>query len=172
MQSAVCVDVSYLMTASLLARSALLLNGGGRPSRRIASALCSDPRLQTALPLAPLTRPSPANRICSATGQSQGASLHRSLRERGVLHGRRDGCTRPRRRAGQERGCQGPRRYGSFRFRRDPAATGRVAADKTLPFEVRVPNAETRAAMTELEEGAGASFDSVADLMSDLNAEN
>lgn len=48
----------------------------------------------------------------------------------------------------------------------------RVAADKTLPFEVRVPNAETRAAMTELEEGAGASFDSVADLMSDLNAEN
>jgi DNA-damage-inducible protein J len=48
----------------------------------------------------------------------------------------------------------------------------RVAADKTLPFEIKVPNAETRAAMTELKEGVGASFDSVTDLMSDLNAEN
>jgi DNA-damage-inducible protein J len=48
----------------------------------------------------------------------------------------------------------------------------RVAADKTLPFQIKAPNAETQAAMAELEEGVGASFDSVADLMSDLNAEN
>jgi DNA-damage-inducible protein J len=48
----------------------------------------------------------------------------------------------------------------------------RVAAEKALPFEIRVPNAETRAAMAELEGGAGASFESVADLMSDLNAED
>jgi hypothetical protein len=79
--------------------------------------LRSDPRLQTALPLAPLTPTWPANRICSATGQSRGTSLNRDLRERGVFHGRRYGCTRPRRRAGQERVCQSPRRYGSLRFR-------------------------------------------------------
>jgi DNA-damage-inducible protein J len=48
----------------------------------------------------------------------------------------------------------------------------RVAAEKVLPFEIEVPNAETRAAMAELEQGAGASFDNVADLMSDLNAED
>jgi len=48
----------------------------------------------------------------------------------------------------------------------------RVAAEKALPFEIKVPNAESRAAMAELEEGAGASFDSVAELMADLNAED
>jgi DNA-damage-inducible protein J len=48
----------------------------------------------------------------------------------------------------------------------------RVAAEKALPFEIKVPNAETRAAMAELEEGASASFDSVAELMADLNAED
>ena len=48
----------------------------------------------------------------------------------------------------------------------------RVAAEKALPFEIKVPNAETRAAMAELERGAGASFDSVADLTADLNAED
>ena len=48
----------------------------------------------------------------------------------------------------------------------------RVAAEKALPFEIKVPNAETRAAMAELKEGAGASFDSVADLVADLNAED
>jgi DNA-damage-inducible protein J len=48
----------------------------------------------------------------------------------------------------------------------------RVAAEKALPFEIKVPNAETRAAMAELEEGAGRSFDSVAGLMADLNAED
>ena len=48
----------------------------------------------------------------------------------------------------------------------------RVAAEKALPFEIQVPNAETRAAMAELEQGAGAPFDSVADLMTELNAED
>ena len=48
----------------------------------------------------------------------------------------------------------------------------RVAAEQALPFEIKVPNAETRAAMAEIEQGKGASFDSVADLMADLNAED
>jgi DNA-damage-inducible protein J len=48
----------------------------------------------------------------------------------------------------------------------------RVAAEQALPFEIKVPNTETRAAMAELDKGAGGSFDSVADLMADLNAEN
>jgi DNA-damage-inducible protein J len=48
----------------------------------------------------------------------------------------------------------------------------RVAAEKALPFEIKVPNAETRAAIAELEHGAGASFDSVDDLIADLNAED
>ena len=48
----------------------------------------------------------------------------------------------------------------------------RVAAERALPFEIKAPNAETRAAMAELERGAGASFDGVADLMADLNAED
>jgi len=48
----------------------------------------------------------------------------------------------------------------------------RVAAQKALLFDIKVPNAETRAAMAELERGAGASFDSVAELMAELNAED
>jgi DNA-damage-inducible protein J len=48
----------------------------------------------------------------------------------------------------------------------------RVAAEKALPFEIKIPNAESRAAMAELEDGAGASFDNVAELMADLNAED
>jgi len=48
----------------------------------------------------------------------------------------------------------------------------RIAAEKALPFEIKVPNAETRAAMSELEQGAGTSFGSVAELMVELNAEN
>ncbi|MBK1631068.1 type II toxin-antitoxin system antitoxin, RelB/DinJ family [Thiohalocapsa halophila] len=46
----------------------------------------------------------------------------------------------------------------------------RVARDKALPFDVRVPNAETRQAMAELDLGNGARFDSVEALMDDLNA--
>jgi DNA-damage-inducible protein J len=48
----------------------------------------------------------------------------------------------------------------------------RVAAEQALPFDVKVPNAETRAAMAELEKGVGKSFDTVAELMADLNAED
>lgn len=45
----------------------------------------------------------------------------------------------------------------------------RVAAEKTLPFDVRVPNAETQAAMRDVREGRVERFDSVADLMAALN---
>jgi DNA-damage-inducible protein J len=48
----------------------------------------------------------------------------------------------------------------------------RAAAERALPFEIKVPNTATRAAMAEIERGAGASFDRVAALMADLNAED
>ena len=48
----------------------------------------------------------------------------------------------------------------------------RVAADEAMPFEVKVPNAETLAAMAELKRGEGKSFDSVEALMADLNADD
>jgi DNA-damage-inducible protein J len=48
----------------------------------------------------------------------------------------------------------------------------RVAAEKALPFEVKVPNAATAAAMQEARKGGLRSFDRVPDLMSDLNAED
>jgi DNA-damage-inducible protein J len=48
----------------------------------------------------------------------------------------------------------------------------RVAAEKALPFEVKVPNAETVAAMREARKGGLRAFDSVRDLMADLNAED
>ena len=46
----------------------------------------------------------------------------------------------------------------------------RIADERCLPFEVIVPNAETRAAIVELESGKGKRFDSVDALMADLNA--
>ena len=48
----------------------------------------------------------------------------------------------------------------------------RVAHDGTLPFDVRMPNAETRTAMEELEAGSGARLESVAALMADLRADD
>jgi DNA-damage-inducible protein J len=48
----------------------------------------------------------------------------------------------------------------------------RVAAEKALPFEITVPNATTAAAMREAREGKLASFNSVPDLLADLNAED
>jgi DNA-damage-inducible protein J len=48
----------------------------------------------------------------------------------------------------------------------------RVAAEKTLPFEVKVPNAVTAAAMREARKGGLPSFNNVSDLMADLNAED
>ena len=48
----------------------------------------------------------------------------------------------------------------------------RVADEKRLPFEVKVPNKETLAVMAELEAGGGKSFDSVEALFADLNADD
>lgn len=45
----------------------------------------------------------------------------------------------------------------------------RVAKEKALPFEVRTPNAKTRAALEAAERGETTKFDSVAALMADLN---
>ncbi|OIQ88029.1 antitoxin DinJ [mine drainage metagenome] len=46
----------------------------------------------------------------------------------------------------------------------------RVADEKRLPFEVKVPSATTRKAMAELESGRGKRFASVDDLLKDLHA--
>ena len=46
----------------------------------------------------------------------------------------------------------------------------RVADERRLPFDVRVPNAATRKAMAELEAGKGKRFKSVKSLMDDLHA--
>jgi DNA-damage-inducible protein J len=48
----------------------------------------------------------------------------------------------------------------------------RIATEKALPFDVKVPNADTEAAMSDLEQGKGARFDNVADLIAELNAED
>ena len=48
----------------------------------------------------------------------------------------------------------------------------RVADERRLPFEVRVPNAATRKAMAELEAGKGKRFASVDALMADLHADD
>jgi DNA-damage-inducible protein J len=45
----------------------------------------------------------------------------------------------------------------------------RVVSDKALPFDVRLPNAETQAAMRDIQEGKVKRFDSVDALMADLN---
>lgn len=44
----------------------------------------------------------------------------------------------------------------------------KVAHEKALPFEMRVPNATTRKAMKELSEGKGKKFDSTEALFKDL----
>lgn len=48
----------------------------------------------------------------------------------------------------------------------------RVADERRLPFEVKVPNATTREAIAELEAGKGKRFESVEALMADLHAED
>lgn len=48
----------------------------------------------------------------------------------------------------------------------------RVAAEKALPFDVKVPNARTITAMREARKGGLKSFESVSDLMADLNADD
>jgi DNA-damage-inducible protein J len=46
----------------------------------------------------------------------------------------------------------------------------RIADERRLPFDVKVPNATTRKAITELEAGKGKRFNNVDALMADLNA--
>lgn len=48
----------------------------------------------------------------------------------------------------------------------------KVAREHTLPFDVRRPNAKTKAAMQELETGKGKRFKNVKDLMADMNADD
>ena len=48
----------------------------------------------------------------------------------------------------------------------------RIADERRLPFEVKVPNAKTRKAIAELEAGKGKSFRTVDALMADLRADD
>jgi len=48
----------------------------------------------------------------------------------------------------------------------------RIADERRLPFDVKVPNAKTRKAIVELEAGKGKRFNSVSALMTDLNADD
>ena len=48
----------------------------------------------------------------------------------------------------------------------------RIADERRLPFEVKVPNATTRKALAELESGKGKKFRSVKALMADLHADD
>jgi DNA-damage-inducible protein J len=48
----------------------------------------------------------------------------------------------------------------------------RVATEKALPFEIKVPNAATAAAMQEARKGGLPSSNTVSDLVADLNAED
>jgi DNA-damage-inducible protein J len=48
----------------------------------------------------------------------------------------------------------------------------RVAVEKALPFDLRVPNAATAAAMKEARAGGLASFKNVSELVADLNADD
>jgi DNA-damage-inducible protein J len=45
----------------------------------------------------------------------------------------------------------------------------RIADEQRLPFEVKVPNATTRRAMAELEQGKGRRFESAHALLEDLD---
>jgi len=48
----------------------------------------------------------------------------------------------------------------------------RIAEEHRLPFEVRVPNAVTKKAIAELEQGKGKRVKSIAALMDDLSADD
>lgn len=48
----------------------------------------------------------------------------------------------------------------------------RIADEKRLPFEVKVPNVVTKKAIAELESGKGKRFKSVKSLMADLHADD
>jgi DNA-damage-inducible protein J len=48
----------------------------------------------------------------------------------------------------------------------------RIADERRLPFEVKLPNARTRKAIAQLESGKGKRSRSVDDLLADLNADD
>lgn len=48
----------------------------------------------------------------------------------------------------------------------------RVADERRLPFEIKVPNSHTRKAITELESGKGKRFKNIKTLMEDLNEDD
>jgi DNA-damage-inducible protein J len=48
----------------------------------------------------------------------------------------------------------------------------RIADERRLPFDVKVPNTATRKAISELEADKGKKFNSVDDLMADLHADD
>ena len=48
----------------------------------------------------------------------------------------------------------------------------RIADERRLPFDVKAPNATTREAIAELEAGKGKRFNSIDELMADLNADD
>lgn len=48
----------------------------------------------------------------------------------------------------------------------------RVADERCLPFEIKVPNAKTQSAMTELNTSTTQKFANVAELMVDLHADD
>lgn len=48
----------------------------------------------------------------------------------------------------------------------------RIADERRLPFEVKVPNSVARKALAELEGGEGKRFANVEDLMTDLHADD
>jgi len=48
----------------------------------------------------------------------------------------------------------------------------RIADERCLPFDVKVPNATTREAIAELEAGKGKKFTNVDDLMANLHADD
>ena len=48
----------------------------------------------------------------------------------------------------------------------------RIADERRLPFEIKVPNATTRKAIAELESGKGKKFSNINALMADLHADD
>jgi DNA-damage-inducible protein J len=48
----------------------------------------------------------------------------------------------------------------------------RVAQERRLPFDVKVPNTTTRKAIAELETGRGKKFDDADDPMADLHSDD
>jgi len=48
----------------------------------------------------------------------------------------------------------------------------RIADEQRLPFAIRVPNAATREAISELKAGKGKRFENIEDLIADLHADD